>query len=97
MSIPSNIAEGHGRASNGDLQRFVAIAHGSLAEVETQFLIAERLGYISEKDAQELRKQCMSVGQVIQGFTRFLKQQSSSGSSRSIGEEGPESTGEIYG
>jgi len=97
VSIPSNIAEGHGRASNGDLQRFVAIAHGSLAEVETQFLIAERLGYISEKDAQELRKQCMSVGQVIQGFTRFLKQQSSSGSSRSIGEEGPESTGEIYG
>jgi len=97
VSIPSNIAEGHGRASNGDFQRFVAIAYGSLSEVETQFLIAERLGYLPENDARTLRKQCASVGQVIQGFSRFLRQQARSGSPRSLAEDGPELSDEIYG
>jgi four helix bundle protein len=97
VSIPSNIAEGHGRASNGDFQRFVAIAYGSLAEVETQFLIAERLDYLSASDATALRKQCASVGQVIQGFSRFLKLHNGSGTARSISEDGPEAADEIYG
>jgi four helix bundle protein len=97
VSIPSNIAEGHGRASNGDFQRFVAIAYGSLAEVETQFLIAERLDYLSASDATALRKQCASVGQVIQGFSRFLKHHNGSGTARSISEDGPEAADEIYG
>ena len=48
VSIPSNIAEGYGRASNADYAHFLAIARGSLYETLTQLEIAEDLGYISE-------------------------------------------------
>jgi len=50
VSVPSNIAEGHARNSTAEYRNFLSMARGSLAEVETQLLIAERLKYIdSEK------------------------------------------------
>ncbi len=48
VSIPSNIAEGWGRDSTKDYVRFVRIARSSLFEIETQLIIAHRLGYLSE-------------------------------------------------
>ena len=54
VSIPSNIAEGQARNTTRDFLHFLAIAYGSLKEVETQVLIAERLGYIDES-AKRLR------------------------------------------
>jgi four helix bundle protein len=49
VSIPSNIAEGYARKSTRELVQYLGIADGSLAEVQTQLLIAEALGYCESK------------------------------------------------
>jgi four helix bundle protein len=46
VSIPSNIAEGHSRGQTKDLIRFISISRGSVSELETQVIVAEKLGYI---------------------------------------------------
>jgi four helix bundle protein len=50
VSIPSNIAEGYGRNSKKALCYFVNISRGSLYELETQLLIAHKLGFINDLD-----------------------------------------------
>lgn len=73
VSIPSNIAEGHGRDSRGDLARFGNIALGSLAEVETQPLIARELGYIERSTTQGLLAQAEKIGRMLKGLVRSAK------------------------
>lgn len=51
ISIPSCIAEGYGRKSRKEKDQFYLIAFGSALELETQVIIAKRLGYIDEKDS----------------------------------------------
>lgn len=51
VSIPSNIAEGQGRKNPKEFIQFLYIAKGSLAEIETQLIICERLGLISDLTA----------------------------------------------
>ncbi|MDB5296543.1 MAG: ribosomal protein [Phycisphaerales bacterium] len=48
VSIPANVAEGQGRGGAAEFARFLRIAHGSLREVETHALIAERLLYVRQ-------------------------------------------------
>ena len=50
-SVPANIAEGHARATRRDYANFLAIAKGSLMETETFLMLAVRLGYTSEEQA----------------------------------------------
>lgn len=52
LSIPSNIAEGFNRASNLDYKRFLFISLGSIAEVETQIELSERLGFVSKENSK---------------------------------------------
>jgi four helix bundle protein len=71
-SIPSNIAEGQGRFSKPDFKRFLSMAHGSVREVETQLLLATRLGYVDEKRTHELLETCSEVGRLIRGLANSL-------------------------
>jgi four helix bundle protein len=65
VSVPSNIAEGHTRASTRDYLNHVSIAQASLAEVETQLEIASRLGYISAPELIPLLDQAAVLGKQL--------------------------------
>ena len=54
VSIPSNIAEGKSRNSIKQYKQFVGIAKGSAAELETQLLICERIGYLDKEELSEV-------------------------------------------
>lgn len=72
VSIPSNIAEGKDRASDKEFVRFLYIARGSVSELETQFLICERLGYLKSDDVQNAVQNCNEVGRMLQGLIKSL-------------------------
>ena len=63
-SIPSNIAEGYGRSSNGDYGHFLSITRGSLFETMTQLQIAKDLGYITDA-SPELSELLSEVGKML--------------------------------
>lgn len=72
VSIPSNIAEGWGRGSRADYRRFVLHARGSLYEVETQLLLAQRLGILSQDEYAALRKQTQGLSRQLHALVRAL-------------------------
>ncbi|HUL03580.1 MAG TPA: four helix bundle protein [Gemmatimonadales bacterium] len=72
VSVPSNIAEGHGRDHLGDYLRLLSIAKGSLTEMETQVLIAGRLGYVEKGEEDGILKSTDEVGKMLSGLTKAL-------------------------
>ena len=72
VSVPSNIAEGQGRRSRRDFRRFLRVAHGSLREVETQVLLAERLHYLSLDDRISILRLSSEIGRLLNGLARSL-------------------------
>jgi len=68
VSVPSNIAEGQARFSSREFYRFLSHARGSLAEVETQLLIAEDLGYMDQRVSQSLFSTAAELGRVLNGL-----------------------------
>src|SRR5213594_2992071 len=73
VSIPSNIAEGHGREHLGDYLRQLSVANGSLMELETQILIAGRLGYLPADERDILLARTSDVGRMLAGLIAALK------------------------
>ena len=74
ISIPSNIAEGHARLSTREFIRFVSIALGSLAELETQLQNSSELGYIKVEVVRELLTKSDCLGKQLRSLTRSLRQ-----------------------
>ena len=70
VSIPSNIAEGQGRLTRGEFRQFLGQARGSYAELETQLIIAENLGYLSQ--AGNLTENLAEVGRLLNGLLTSL-------------------------
>jgi four helix bundle protein len=72
VSVPSNIAEGHGRRRSGYLY-FLSVAASSIRELETQLLLCVRLGYLGEEEADGILTMCASVGRMLAVLARKLK------------------------
>ena len=72
ISIPSNIAEGQGLKQTQAYGRHLAIANGSLAELETQIDIADRLGYLSAENRSVIER-ATEVGRMLAGLRRSLR------------------------
>ena len=73
VSIPSNIAEGNSRDSTRDYLHFLNMAYGSVKEVETQVLIAQRLRYTHPDQITRLMASTAEVARLISGLVNSLK------------------------
>ena len=73
VSVPSNIAEGKGRASDRDLVHFLVCARGSICEVQTQLEIADALGYASHERLRELYSRAAEIARLLNGLIKALR------------------------
>jgi four helix bundle protein len=72
VSIPSNIAEGFKRYHNKEYKQFLFVALGSLAELETQLIIAEKLSFISSQDLQNTSEKIEYLSKMISSLMKKL-------------------------
>lgn len=72
VSIPSNIAEGYERNTTREYLRFLSIAQGSRAELETQLEICVRLAYLSAEQVNLALSLCNEVGKMLGAIIRKL-------------------------
>jgi four helix bundle protein len=72
VSVPSNIAEGHGRLTDAQLGNALGIARGSLYEVQTQLQLARDLGFIDSAVAEKLLASSVDVAKLINGLLGVL-------------------------
>lgn len=70
VSIPSNIAEGDERGTNKESVRFLYIAKGSLAELQTQLEIAHAVGYIDELTLNAFNDKTKTIGKMLGGLIK---------------------------
>jgi four helix bundle protein len=73
VSIPSNIAEGHARESTKEFLRYLSIALGSLAELETQVILAQRRAYIKKEELLSTLSKTNETGKMLRGLQKSLK------------------------
>ena len=73
-SIPFNVAEGSAKRSTKEFLRFIDMAMGSVAEVQTQLILAKRLTYVSAEAYALLREKIDEVGRMLFGLERALQE-----------------------
>jgi four helix bundle protein len=74
VSVASNLAEGHGRAGTGEFLQFIGFARGSNSEVETQLVIAERLGFGVPADLEKAQRLCSECGKLINALMKAMRE-----------------------
>ncbi|UII75483.1 four helix bundle protein [Flagellimonas sp. HMM57] len=77
VSIPSNIAEGAGRNTNGEFRNFLGIANGSINELSTQFLLSQKLCLISEDKISPILENLTEIQKINHSLIKKFKYQES--------------------
>jgi four helix bundle protein len=72
-SVPANIAEGYGRENTRTFVQYLRIAQGSLKEVETHLLLAQRVGLVAQSDIDAPLGRCEAIGKMLRLFIRSLQ------------------------
>ncbi len=72
VSVASNVAEGYGRGSKGDYARFLKVARGSLYEIDTQLLFAQRFGYITSDAYEKINTLRAGSERILAGLIRSI-------------------------
>lgn len=73
VSVPANIAEGHGRNHTREFLHHLSIAYGSLMETETHVLIAQRVNYTSDSTVNLILQLTSEIGRMLNGLQRSLE------------------------
>ena len=71
-SVPANIAEGYGRESTGSYIQFLKTARGSLRELETHVLLAQRVGLVDTAESNDLIKKAESIGKMLSALIKSI-------------------------
>ena len=90
-SVPANIAEGYGRWSSKEFGRFLAIANGSLRELETHLIVASRLGFVSKAAVEPVFARIDELARMLCGLRIRVSATIQSANARSTA--GPKSNG----
>jgi four helix bundle protein len=72
VSIPSNIAEGFARRYNAEYRQFLYVSLGSLAEVSTQLIIAQKLEYLTEENEKRLLAETEEISKMTMSLIKKL-------------------------
>jgi len=72
VSIPANIAEGHGRRHTREFLKHLSIAYGALMEVETHMHIAGRLRYVDSQSLELVIDKTQEIGRMLNGLMQSL-------------------------
>lgn len=72
VSVPSNIAEGFMRRHNKEYKQFLYIALGSLAELETQIMLSEQLGFLKGEPSKDIQVNISEINRMITGLIKCL-------------------------
>jgi four helix bundle protein len=72
VSISSNFAEGSSRSSEKDFKRYIEISLGSTFEVKTQLIIAQKLGYLDQKQLDEIVEKIDIIGKQLNALRNKL-------------------------
>ena len=77
VSIAANIAEGHGRENSGSFIQFLRMSQGSLKELETHLLLAERVKLVKMEELDPLLNRCDELGKMTRSLIRSIQRRQS--------------------